>query len=280
MDENYMIILLILFLIMIKLILDNKFNLLEKYNVYTDSSIIINDANYYNKFSNENMISKLIDNNKLEKPIEKKNKILFVTYDNRFQEEYVIIHNYNIKKYVDKYGYEYKYYNSCKQNVYWCKIFMVIEAIKNNNYDYIVWLDSDTIIKNFNIDIGNIFNTFSSDIFIGSDNNPKYYLINSGVFAIKNSTIGLNFLNDCINNFNNKCLKEDGTLEGIWAGTCYEQGVMNLMIADKYSKNTTILTNNIIFNYNVCSDEVFIMHLYASKSNYRERCFHSKNPAL
>ena len=46
---------------------------------------------------------------------------------------------------------------------------------------------------------------------------------------------------------------------------------MNILIHDKYSKNTTILTNDIIFNYNVCSDEVFIMHLYASPSN---------NPAL
>ena len=55
---------------------------------------------------------------------------------------------------------------------------------------------------------------------------------------------------------------------------------MNILIADKYSKNTTILTNDIIFNYNVCSNDVFIMHLYASPSNYRVRCFNSKNPAL
>ena len=55
---------------------------------------------------------------------------------------------------------------------------------------------------------------------------------------------------------------------------------MNIMIVDKYSKYTTILNNDIIFNYNVCSDEVFIMHLYASPSTRRVKCFNSKNPAL
>ena len=129
--------------------------------------------------------------------MKKKNKILFITYDNRYQEEYVIIHNYNINKYAEKYDYEYKFYNRCNQNVYWCKIFMVLEALEKNIYDYVIWLDSDTIIKNFDIDIGNILNMFSSDIFIGSDNNSRYNIINSGVFVIKNSEKGKQFLNDC-----------------------------------------------------------------------------------
>ena len=241
--------------------------------------VLLNDYDYFEKFS-QKIISKLINNNRLEKPIIKKNKILFITYDNRYKEEYVLIHNYNIKKYVEKYDYEYKYYNRCNDNVYWCKIFMVLDALKKNKYDYVIWLDSDTVIKNFDIDIGNIFNKFSSDIFIGSDNNSNYDITNAGVFVIKNTNIGKKFLNDCINYVSDKCLNNDGSVKGIWAASCYEQGVMNILIADKYSKYTTILTNDIIFNYNVCSDDVFIMHLYASSSNYRTRCFHSKNPAL
>ena len=280
METVFTIIVLIIFCIIIKLIIDEPdgYEIIEKYK--EDPSIISDDLNYYNKFSKENMLSELINNNRLTKPIDKKNKILFITYDNRYQEEYVTIHNYNINKYVEKYGYEYKFYNRCNQNVYWCKIFMVLEALQKNIYDYVIWLDSDTIIKNFDIDIGEVLNMFSSDIFIGSDNNSRYNIINSGVFVIKNSEIGIKFLNDCVNSFNNKCLKEDGTLGGRWAATCYEQGVMNLMISNKYLKHTTVLTNSIIFNYNVCSDDVFIMHLYASNSNYRVKCFHSKNPAL
>lgn len=245
----------------------------------TDQYVISKDLDYFNKFS-EKIISNLINNNKLDKPINTKNKILFITYDNRDTEEYVLMHNYNMKHYTDLYDYEYKFYNKCNDNVYWCKIYMVLDALEKNIYDYVIWLDSDTIIKNFKIDIGNVFNKFSSHIFIGSDNNNNYDLTNAGVFAIKNSKIGKQFLKDCADYPSDLCLNSDGTLKGIWAATCYEQGVMNILIADKYQKYTTVLTNNIIFNYNVCSDDVFIMHLYASSSNYRERCFHSKNPKL
>jgi hypothetical protein len=269
METIHIILLLIIGLIIVILVIPDDNQL-----------ILVNDYNYFEKFSQKRIISKLINANKLDKPIKKKNKILFVTYDNRYKEEYVLIHNYNIKKYTEHYGYEYKYYNRCNDNVYWCKIFMVLDALNKNEYDYVIWLDSDTVIKNFNIDIGEIFNRFSSDIFIGSDNNSNYDITNAGVFVVKNTPIGINFLNDCISYVSDKCINDDGSLKGIWAASCYEQGVMNILIADKYSSNTTILTNDIIFNYNVCSDDVFIMHLYASSSNYRERCFHSKNPVL
>ena len=247
-----------------------------------DSSnlIIQRDYDYFKKFSEKFIISKLINNNKLINPINQKNKILFITYDNRYEEEYISIHNNNIKNYVTLWEYEYVFYNRCNENVYWCKIYMVLDALTKGNYDYVIWMDSDTVIKDFTIDIGSILNKYSSDIYIGSDNNNLYDLINSGVFIIKNSNIGINFLNDCINYVSNKCLNDDGSLKGLWAASCYEQGVMNIIIADKYSNYATILTNNIIFNYNVCSDEVFIMHLYASSSNYRVKCFDLKNRSL
>ena len=267
MEIVYIILLLIFFLVLILTTPDD------------DQIVMANDYDYFNRFSDKSM-RKLINNNRLNEPIVKKNKILFITYDNRVNEDYVLIHNNNILKYCKKYDYRYKFFNKCNDNTYWCKMFMVLHELKKNKYDYVIWLDSDTVIKNFDIDIGDIFNKYSSDIFIGSDNNSSRDITNAGVFIIKNSEDGINFLMDCIEHISSKCLNDDGTLKGIWAASCYEQGVMNILIHDKYSKNTTILTNEIIFNYNICSDEVFIMHLYASPSNYRVRCFNSNNPAL
>ena len=235
------------------------------------------DNYYYSKFIDNNLIRKLLNNNLLDKEVNKKNKILIITYDNRHDQEYIKIHNNNIKLYIQKWNYEYKFYNTCNKNNYWCKIHMVLDALKTNEYDYVMWLDSDTVIKNFDIDIGKILNKFSSDIFIGSDNNPKFYLTNAGVFIIKNTKIGINFLNHCINYIPTACFKKDGSLHGSWAGVCYEQGIMNLLIADKYYNYTTILSNEVIFNYNVCSNEVFIMHLYASSPDYRKKCFINGN---
>lgn len=280
METIYIVILFIIFVILIKIITDNNENFINLDKSDNTVDIALKDHKYFQKFSKSNVISKLYNNNQLKTPIVKKNKILFITYDNRAKEQYVRIHNANINKYALKYDYEYKFINKCNDNVYWCKIFLVLNELLKNKYDYVVWLDSDTIIKNFDIDIGNIFNLYSSDIFVGSDNNPKFDIINSGVFAIKNSLVGIKFLEDCIQNINDKCYNSNGTLKGRWAASCYEQGVMNLVIADLYYKFTTVLSNNIFFNYNVCSDQVFIMHLYASSPSYRVKCFNSKNPAL
>lgn len=274
-----LIILLILF-IFIKLLIEYNFDTFDNSNnpMYKSSNlkILINDLEYYTKFNKSKKIDSLINNNRLKSVNVKNNKILFVTFDNRENQEYVQIHNSNITKYVQKFGYEYKFYSECDKNVYWCKIHIVLKELKTNKYDYVVWLDSDTVIKNSNIDIGNIFNMFSSDIFVGSDNHSKFSIINAGVFAIANSEIGINFLLESINYIDVNCANADGTLKGKWAGSCYEQGVMNLLIHDKYFSNTTVLTNDIIFNYSKCSDNVFIMHLYGSKPESRVKCFQSK----
>ena len=276
----FTIIILIICIITIKLIIEYNIDTFDNNEIKTNTKanlkILFDDLEYYKKFNKSIKINSLINNNKLFECYEKKNKILFVTFDNRENQEYVKIHNSNITKYVEKFGYEYKFYTLCDKNVYWCKIHLVLEALESNQYDYVVWLDSDTVIKNFNIDIGDILNMFSSDIFVGSDNHLKYGIINAGVFAIANTETGTKFLSECINSLNTDCINADKTLKGKWAGTCYEQGVMNLLIHDKYYPYTTILTNHVIFNYNKCSDDVFIMHLYGSTPESRIKCFQSK----
>lgn len=239
-------------------------------NIVSRGAITINDINYFNKFSNKNM-STLINNNKLVVPETKKNKFLFVTFDNR-KSKYIDIHNENIKKYANKWGYEYKFINTCKYNVYWCKIQIVLDELTNGSYDYVVWLDSDSAIKKHGIDINDIVNKYKSDIFVASDNLRSYDFINAGVFIIKNTITGKQFLQDCINNVKRECFNQDGTLKGIWAASCYEQGQLNLHIADKYSKYTTVLPNDVILNFSSCNDNTFIMHLYGSSNNAREEC--------
>lgn len=274
METIFIIILLIIIIILTKLIIDynddtfdNSDNNFAKLKVYN------NDMNYFKKFYKSKKMYSLTNNNKLSEKKNKKNNILFITFDNRETNDYVMIHNSNIDDYVKKFGYEYKYLNYCDKNVYWCKIYLVLEALLTNKYDYVVWMDSDTVIKNFNIDIGDIFNMFSSDIFIGFDNHKKYGIINSGVFAISNSDIGINFLSECIDYVWDGCFNDNGTLKGRWAASCYEQGVMNILINDKYYPYTTVLTNKVIFNFDDCNDDVFIMHLYASSPEKRVACF-------
>lgn len=248
-------------------------NLNPNDNIY--NTIIYNDNKYFEKFKTANKIfTNLIDNNKRIEPINVKNKILFVTFDNR-SKDYIDVHNNNLIKYVKKWNHNYKFFNSCKYNVYWCKIKIVLNELINGNYDYVIWMDSDTSIKKHNIDINDVINLYDSDIIIGSDNITKYDLVNAGVFIIKNTKIGKNFLQDCINNVYNGCFNIDGTLKGMWAATCYEQGQMNLLIAEKYFKNTTVIPNKFIYNFGHCDSDAFIMHLYRGSDEARKNCLSS-----
>jgi hypothetical protein len=247
---------------------------------YNRNHIIIRDLKYYLSLLGYKT-SSLNNNNKLLIPKREKNRILLVTYDDRSEIPFVIMHNKNLQNYVDQWGYEYKYYDQCIHNAYWCKMFIVLEELNSGKYDYVMWLDSDTIIKNPNINIDDIVNSYSSDIFIG-DHYEVYAMggFNSGVFIIKNSDIGKQFLLDAITIYNNNkqdCVNSDGSLKGLFTGVCYEQSVMNMLIHKNYSKNTTTLSDKFVRNSTKCYDDVFIMHNCGANNENRLKCFMSNN---
>jgi hypothetical protein len=219
----------------------------------------------------------LLNNNMLDKPLVKKNKIAIITFENRKGDEYVDLHNKNITAYCDKWNYKYLFYDQCAHNVYWCKMYLVLDALKSGNYDYVMWMDSDSIIKNDTMSLDSIVNKYSSDIFVNIDGGDSVYC--AGVFIIKNSPIGISYMEDCIKQNNKKCLTTDNKLKGSWAGLCYEQGVMNKLIFDKYYNNTTCLPQYIVHNTGIddtlktCNTDTFILHLYGSKNETRAKCF-------
>lgn len=240
-------------------------------NIYT------NDVSYHlyfipNRFKNLEESDIDSENNGNHKRLST-SRLLFITFDNRPHLEFVKIHNKNIKGYAQKWNYDYIYMDSCSHNTYWCKLYLVLEHLNTDKYDYVIWLDSDTIINNYDICFGELLSRYDKDIFIGHDNNPIFNLVNAGVFAIKNTSIGKEFITDCINNFDSNCLTEESVLNGIFGGTCYEQGIMNLLIANKYKDNTMILSQDIIYNNRTCRNDVFIMHRYDSSPTDRKNCF-------
>ena len=238
-----------------------------------DISIIITDLKYTfdNFFINKKKINDNFTINNVKKINDNNNniKIIILSFDNRTNIDYIEDHNQNIKKYCQKWkNIEYKFTNFTNKNVYWNKIYLVLEKILTNNYDYVMWMDTDAMIVNQDIDIRNILLLFNSDIFLSHDND--YFkcenILNAGVFIIKNSSIGINLLKDAISYFeNSKCLNDDNTLKGLYAARCYEQGTINDLIYSKYYKYTTILSTNIIFNTHYCNEESFILHNYGGK---------------
>jgi hypothetical protein len=251
--------------------------------IYNKYKIYINDIKYNTNAVISDIKIKNLDKNKRIQPINKKNSILIITYDNRSNEPYIIEHNKNYSKYAKKYNLEYKFISKCTKNVYWCKLYLVYEALISNKYDYVMWVDSDTMILDFNFDLNNLVNSYDCHMLFTDDNILN--LINAGVFIIKNSDIGKNYIKTCLANDLPECVDiKTNKLKGMWASTCYEQGIMNIIL-EKYKENNkifTIIPLNIFYNGNNLNDinNSKILHYYGTTSEERLILFSKINKQL
>jgi len=199
-------------------------------------------------------------------------KILIITMENR-NLDYLELHNESVQNYCDRYGYTYKFQKDYSSGldlpIYWKKIQIVRDNL--SDYDYVMWLDSDTIFTN-SIPLENLID-LSKSIFIGRDfyrifiNYTGYC---AGVFIIKNNEIGKKFLDDCINTYidNPKCKVDNKySLNGWWAGECYEQGVMNkLLKMSYYSKHLYELPLYVVINSTSVVTDTVILHNFGNKN--------------
>ena len=183
----------------------------------------------------------------------KKRKIAIVTAENR-NGSYIKYHDLNCEKYSEINDYSYFRVNICdpsESSIYWCKIYKVKKFLDSGNYDYVLWLDSDTIFTS-DTPIDYYISKFGEpDIIIGNDYHKiiNSYGLNAGIFLIKNSEIGNLFINECIYTIeiSTDCIL-NGKEQGIWAGSCYEQGVMNLLLREKYNNNYYLDEGELIKN--------------------------------
>ena len=215
----------------------------------------------------------------------KKRKIAFITTEDR-DFDYIKLHDRSFEEYCKKYDYEYIRLNNCEKSVattYWCKLFKVNELLSSDKYDYVVWVDSDTIISNKDVSIDSLISKYGEkDIIIGLDifigNMIGLVIYCAGVFFIKNSEVGKNFISDCIKYLKDhpKCIVNNKE-QGMWAGICYEQGVMNTLLKGKYSEYVYV-DNKYDIIYTPISNmnkktSALILHLAGSSNKKRYEIF-------
>jgi hypothetical protein len=117
----------------------------------------------------------------------------------------------------------------------WFKILLLIDQLKNNDYDYIMWIDADACINNLNFDISSILQENKS-FYISKDFNN----FNSGVFIVKNTP----FIADILQ----KIYSMSEYINHIWWEQAafidlYEQNYMSLQ------DNTCLVKQNILNAY-------------------------------
>ena len=219
-----------------------------------------------------------------------KKRIAIVTAEDR-DDEYIRLHDSNVFEYCTLHDYDYIRTTNCdksESSTYWCKVNKVNVLL--DEYDYVMWLDSDTIILN-NTPLESIISEFKDkDVMYGMNNvgilNNIAITVNAGVFIIKNSQIGKDFITDLLTRIKNLplCVDDNNKETGLWAGVCYEEGLMNILIkGKKYSRNSHIDRNKYILN--IIGDKVpkienqFILHLAGWDNTKRKEIFqeYSKN---
>jgi hypothetical protein len=146
----------------------------------------------------------------------------------------------NQKKYADTNGYDYILYKGRLSNRHpaWDKILAVKENLPN--YDYVMWVDSDSIFKKFDYKLEDIILPEYNGFF-GKDPVDSIY-VNTGVFILKNSEWSLNLLNQVWDSGGKICGKIDVHSYKDWP---YEQGpICDILKKDK--ENHYIVPNYMI----------------------------------
>lgn len=202
--------------------------------------------------------------------LDSRSKYLLVTIENR-KLDLLPHHNANLRQYAKIHGYTYKFYDQYPSSyaVFWQKLEVMLLELETGNWDYVVWLDSDTYINKVYTSLDVItYQDPNKHIYIGLDCNAPVYC--AGFFIVRNSDLGRQFLKDCFANYesNPMCRSSTGelTLNGKWAGPCYEQGVMNTLLRSTYAPALGILDSSVVLNSNNCTREPFVCHFWGDKA--------------
>jgi len=168
-------------------------------------------------------------------------KVTIVTLEDRPLTELLALHNRSVQEYADYHGYEYRFRDSFESPlpIYWKKVHWVNQVLEEGTADYVLWLDSDTIIPRPRVPLSAIIaQDPEASIYIGRDwPHMPMHTYNAGVFLIRNSETGRRFIAECLEHITNHaaCLVDDKpVLKGAWAGACYEQGVMNQLLNGEF----------------------------------------------
>lgn len=182
--------------------------------------------------------------------------------------------------YANKHGYTYVCFEydlvPVSISVYYNKILAIDSVFKDQrNFDWVLYLDSDAMITNFNYKIEDIINRHQGkDIIMASDDNGA----NNGVILIKNSTTSSEFLQRCFtdrNFFHSKTPEQNAMLYHLERDYAEYLGVEPAHILNAYLEGYEdhIAPKDKIRYWD---DESFILHLMTLSSEDRCNIFRQK----
>lgn len=169
-------------------------------------------------------------------------RVAIICYENRSSPAITSFRKLN-EKYARHHGYKFFFFREHHEDQstgyppYWIKIKLLFDALNTDQWDYVVWIDSDACLCNSAIGISALFTIFNPDacfLMIGDDVST----FNAGFFIIRSSEKGKEFCTEWLGKYPRANWKQnaDGkwTCGGCrWAGSKYEQGAGTALLRKK-----------------------------------------------
>ena len=177
----------------------------------------------------------------------------------------------NKKKYCEKYGIDYRFYfgRASSRHAQWDKIQCLIQTLPE--YDYVIWMDSDTVFNNFEISLNKlILDNVDFDALFCSDvcyaEGVTHLMVNTGVMIFKNTEWSSNLLNkvwNSIPDYNLDVLKKHS-----YDGFPHEQGKMCEILLRENDKKFKIFPSSQFNTHpNSSNEKTFIIHYMGSRQS-------------
>lgn len=194
------------------------------------------------------------DESKLYKVISNQNYKIAVVSLHIGEADYVKLTKNNLEIYCKKHNYDLYYFNDIvneSQTVMWQKQNAVKKILDLNQHDAVVWIDSDIVITDMDKPLKDFINIDpSKDIYLSRDIPMnlayRFYIgsgllpyINSGIFIVKNSSVGREFMNDVLAGY-------DRYNRYFAYNRFHEQSIMQHLYFEKYNSYTLVLPHTMM----------------------------------
>lgn len=150
-----------------------------------------------------------------------------------------------LEQYCTQYNYDLIYFTETldkNYNMMWQKILAVNKVLKMKKHDYVVWIDDDILITNFNYKLEDFISLSNKGIIMSKDLwvNSKNAFINAGIFILKNDKITNKFMKETLDGYHN-------IMGGkFMTNNYYDQSIMVYLYFTKYYKYIDILPHGVL----------------------------------